>query len=77
MPCPLAVFFVRILRDKGHLGVLIAEEGPQTHEIQIGRHEQDCVPRVVFVELVPDLLGEEREASVVGMLKGLHVGEPS
>jgi len=69
----LCVLFLGVLTDQSDLGIFILEKSPQTHEIQVGGHKKNGVAGVIFIELVPYLLGEEGEAGVICMLEGRYI----
>ena len=76
MPGSLTRLFLRVLADKAHLGILVFEVSPDLNEIKVIRDEQNSVPRAVFVNSIPDLLGEEIESGLVSMFKGGNIWKP-
>ena len=70
MPSSLTRFFLRVLADEAHLSILVFEVSPDLDKIKIIGHEQNNVPRAVFVNSIPDLFGEEIESGLVCVFKG-------
>ncbi len=71
----LCVLFLGILTDQSNLGIFILDKSPQTHKIQVGRHEKHGIAGIILVELVPNLLSKEGKAGVVCVLEGRNVGK--
>lgn len=72
----MALLFVAVLTDKLDLGILVAQEGAELHEVKVVWNEYYCVTLAVDIDAVPKFLREEVEPSGVAVLVGTDVGQP-
>lgn len=73
MPAALAVLLLGVLADKGDLSILVLQKRAELDKVEVVGYKEHRVALVIFIEAIPDLLGEELEARRIDVLERAHV----